>query len=227
MRVKIVYFAYLVPDKWRPIVEEQLDALTQCGLYTRADEIQMSCCFDHMKDYQELCDLLEQQWPKVKIGQISDTNQYEYLGILNVYLMAHQVEAVDANDTVILYFHSKGMTSNLPKIRRSLFQHTIQNYQEYLDAFETDPNLDIAGYLPHPDGFIYFNFFWIRADYVRNWTSLPVPSQDRFIWEVWFGHEYSQKTTKIETWSPLLGKQQIDKSADEAMWVTIFEMIHD
>jgi hypothetical protein len=220
---KIVYFAYLVPDKWRPIIEEQLTALVNCGLYDRADEIQMSIIFDNMVDYQELCYILDTSWPKVKIQYVTDKNSYEYLGILNVHTLAHE----STPDTVILYFHSKGMTSNLPKIRHSLFQYTIQNYQEYLDTFEQDRTLDIAGYLPHPDGFVYFNFFWIRSGYIQNWCPEPKESRNRFIWEVWFGQEYSTKPTKINTWSPLLGYDQIDKTMDSAIWQTIFAEIHD
>lgn len=39
MKLKVVYFAYLLKDKWETIVIEQLTSLVQCGLYNEAEYI--------------------------------------------------------------------------------------------------------------------------------------------------------------------------------------------
>lgn len=221
--VKIVYFAYLMPNQWRPIVEEQLTSLSNLPLYEMAKNIQMSLIYDQESDYHELCHLLKEKWPKITIGQLHHTNTFEFPGILNLYTI--DATGSDDEDTVLLYFHSKGMTSNLPNIRKNLFDITIKNYQEYLNAFENDSELDIAGYCPHVNGFIYFNFFWIRSSYIRKWCPLPVPNEDRFIWEVWFGKDYSTKKTQIQTWSPVLGYHQVDNKWDNT-WQTLFGYIN-
>lgn len=230
MKIRISYFAYLLPGKWRPIIEEQLTALSQTSLYDIAEKIEICVNYDDEQDYQELCDLLKEKWEKIRVSYIINTtrnkNTYEYIGFANTYVLALSTDA--PNDTIILYFHSKGMTSNLPKIRRNLFEYTIQNYQEYLDAFEKDPELDISGYLPHKNGFVYFNFFWVRASYIINWTEMPSKydkSDDRFIWEIFYGNDYSYKSI-VKTWSPLLGYDQIDNKEDET-WREIFKAIHD
>lgn len=229
MRICIVYHVYLVPNKWRPIVEEQLSQLAKLPLYDLADKIQMTVIIDQEKDYYELKGLLEEKWPKVVIAQISTLNTYEFSGIRQLYIVSDNKEDAKSDDTILLYFHSKGMTSNEHNTRKNLFDITIKNYQEYLDAFEQDPTLDIAGYAPHVNGFIYFNFFWIRAKYIHTWCPWSERSStDRFIWEVWFGSDYSTKTKKtgqpIRTWSPVLGHDQISNKHDE-LWQSIFDYI--
>jgi hypothetical protein len=213
-----------VPNKWRPIIEEQLSQLSQLPLYDFAETIQMTVIADRESDYHELQDLLKEKWPKVSIGYITGQNTYEYPGIAQLYLAT----GTDPDDTLLLYFHSKGMTSNEHNTRKNLFDITIANYQEYLDAFEQDPELDIAGYAPHVNGFIYFNFFWIRAKYIQKWCPFPKPNPDRFIWEIWFGSDYSTKIKltgqPIRTWSPVLGYDQISNKYD-SLWQSIFGYI--
>ena len=41
-KIKVVYFVYLAPNEWEPIVVEQLNSLKECGLYDFADEIHIS-----------------------------------------------------------------------------------------------------------------------------------------------------------------------------------------
>jgi hypothetical protein len=227
MIIKIVYFAYLVPNRWQSIVEEQLNQLAELPLYQIAKDIQMSIIYEKEKDYHDLCKLLKEKWPKVVLGQVHHENTFEYPGILNLYT----IDATGKNDenTILLYFHSKGMTSNLPNIRKNLFEITIANYQEYLNAFENDSNIDIAGYAPHVNGFIYFNFFWIRSSYIHKWCPLPIPNKDRFIWEIWFGEDYSNKKKQTQqsvcTWSPVLGYDKLENKSDET-WKMIFNYIN-
>lgn len=222
MNIKIVYFACLIPCIWQLIVEEQLDALIELPLYKMIKEMYISVIIFDKNDYQELLNVISKKdvLNKIKLGVISYENTFEYPGIKTLY----DISDYDDN-TIILYFHSKGMTSKLPIIRKKLFDYTILNYQEYIDEFSKDKELDIAGFIPDQSGFIYFNFFWVRSNYIRSWCPYPKPDTNRFIWEVWTGKEYSTIPRKIKTWSPILNHDQIIEKNGEP-WCSLFDLLN-
>ena len=53
MKIKIVYFAYLIPDIWENIVIEQLNALKNLKLYDLASKIYISVITNYNKLYIE------------------------------------------------------------------------------------------------------------------------------------------------------------------------------
>ena len=95
------------------------------------------------------------------------------------------------------------MTSNQHETRQYLFKYTIENQSDYINEFKYNKNLEVAGTIPHDNGFIFFNFFWVRSSYVRNHCTRPEISDNRYIWEVWIGNEFSRKQ-KIITYSPII-----------------------
>jgi len=198
MKVKIVYFAYLVPNVWQNIVIEQLDALKQLELYSEAVNIYISVIADDI-ELEKLKTLISSEYTKLEIINHYYENVFEYPGIKTVYDISNENE----DDTVILYFHSKGMTSHADMHRQNLFKMTITPYRKIINEFEKNENLDVASFLPHPNGFAYFNFFWTRSSYVRKWLVEPTITENRYIWEVWLGIPYSKKE-KVVTYSPFL-----------------------
>jgi hypothetical protein len=202
MKIKIVYFAYLIPNKWEVIVNEQLSSLKKLSLYDEAINIYMTVISDN-NELQKLIILLNNEYPKVEIKNIYQDNIYEFAGMQTIYQVAE-----DDDDIIFLYFHSKGMTSNQHETRQYLFKYSINNYQQYINEFQNNKHLDVAGMIPHINGFIFFNFFWIRSSYVRNYCSKPIISDNRYIWEVWIGNEFSRKK-EIITWSPIIKYDRI------------------
>ena len=207
MKVKIVYFAYLIPDKWENIIKEQLDSLKKLKLYNDAINIYMSIISDD-EELVKLKILLKNNYDKVQIYNLYNDNYYEYPGIQTIYKIAE-----DDDDTLLLYFHSKGITSNQHETRQYLFKYTIENYNQYIYEFNKNKYLDVAGAIPHLNGFVYFNFFWARSSYIRNYCSKPEISENRYIWEVWVGSEFSRKK-EIVTYSPIIKYDQV-KNNDE------------
>jgi hypothetical protein len=197
MKIKIVYFAYLIPDKWLPIVEEQLDSLKSLELYNESSNIYMTVISDD-NQLTTLKELLANKYSKVEIKNVFQDNVYEYPGLKTIYQIAE-----DDDDTLLIYFHSKGMTSNQHETRQYLFKYTFENYKDYLKEFENNKHLEVAGAIPHENGFIFFNFFWARSSYVRNYCEKPIVSDNRYIWEVWIGSEFSRKK-EIITYSPII-----------------------
>ena len=198
IKIKIVYFAYLVPDAWFGIVTEQLDNLQNLKLYENASNIYISVIADDI-EFGKLKELIKSKYQKLEIINHYHENVYEYPGIKAIYDLA------DANDdnTILLYFHSKGMTSHAHHQRIILFNKTIKPYEEIITEFQNNKDLDISCILPHPAGFAYFNFFWVRSSYVKKYLCEPIITTDRFYWEVWLGNPFSTKE-KIITYSPIL-----------------------
>jgi hypothetical protein len=71
---------------------------------------------------------------------------------------------------------------------------------EALTEFNKNKSVDVVCAIPHINGFAYFNFFWVRSSYVRNYCARPEISDNRYIWEVWIGNEFSRKK-KIITYT--------------------------
>ena len=202
MKIKIVYFAYLIPNRWETIVKEQLNSLYNTELYNDAVNIYISVISDDCQ-LIKLKELLKYNYSKVEIINVFTDNVYEYPGLKAIYQIAE-----DDDDTLLLYFHSKGMTSNQTETRQYLFKYTIGNYQSYINEFVDNKLLDTAGAIPHNNGFVFFNFFWARSSYVRNYCNKPIISDNRYIWEVWIGNEFSRKQ-KVITYSPIIKYDQV------------------
>ena len=89
------------------------------------------------------------------------------------------------------------MTSNQRKTRQYIFKHTIENYKERIREFIKNKDLDVVCAIPHINGFAFFNFFWVRSSYVRNYCSYPEITTDRYVWEEWIGTEFSRKKKSL------------------------------
>ena len=207
MKVIVVYFAYLLPKYWKPIVNEQLESFKNCGLYDECDEVYMSVISDDT-ELNELKNILETEYPKILLRNIYNSNVFEYPGIRTVYEMA--LNQTDDNDAIILYFHSKGMTSGISNerahyTRRLMFKHTIENYKQYIEEFSKNNDLDAGAPMPHTSGFSYFNFFWARAKYIKEYCTEPEVDECRYIWETWL----QGKKEKTITYSPIIEYDQL------------------
>ena len=99
------------------------------------------------------------------------------------------------------------MTSNEHNTRQAMFKYTIENYKEGINEFISNKDLDVVCAIPHINGFAWYNFFWVRSSYVRNYCSYPEITTDRFVWEIWIGTEFSRKK-KIITYSPIIKYDQ-------------------
>lgn len=207
MKIKIVYFAYLLTDHWKPIVQEQLESLKNIDLYEECESILMSIVVENGEDLIELQDMLDKNFQKIKLDNIFYTNVFEYPGFKTIC-----ETATNENDCVFLYFHTKGMTSNSDFIRNFLFKNTIENYKNYISEFEKNKDLDVAGVFTHAEGLVYYNFFWCRSSYVFNYWECPTVQDNRFIWELWIGNKYSRKKN-IVTFSPIYGYDKIIDSS--------------
>jgi len=209
-KIKIVYFAYLKPNEWEEIVLEQLWSLKKSPLYDISDSIYISlCCND-----TDLKRLKQHIWAKFKKIQIINhfyENTYEYPGFKAIW------DISQTDDSIILYFHTKGMTSEKKhkgtiEIREFITKNTILNYNTYINEFKKTNDLDIGCIFPSEFGFSWYNFFWINSSYVKNNLPEPKIAKNRYYWERYIGTEYSNKKD-VKCFSPFLGYNKLKNKA--------------
>ena len=205
MKIKIVYFAYLLQDKWEEIVLEQLEQLYSLNELYALSDIYMSVIdvSENASELEKLKYILLNRYPKIQLINIFYTNEYEYPGIKTVYELS-----TNNDDEYILYFHSKGVMSNSHDIRKALFEYTIANYRDAIAEFQQNKETDIVCLIPSGYGFAYFNFFWARSSYINKYCSKPENTQEylryeRYSWELWLGNHYSNKKC-INIYSPFI-----------------------
>jgi hypothetical protein len=196
-----VYFAYLdVRGKeWnssraKALVETQLREVKDIGLTAAVKEFHIVfTCKDHsilLQARKCIRNILPD--PKIHIHIITG-NPYEYPGILCVWNVAQRIPVSQRNNSVILYFHSKGM-SNGKKDRiktdenEMLTRYVIQPWREIVSRFQSDPFLNKAGFAAAEHGWIWYNFWWARASYVANCPE-PMLTNRRHYYEDWLGRE--------------------------------------
>ena len=211
LKINIVYFAYLHSNDWEKIVMEQLVSLKNTSLYELADNIYISLVCDDLK-LKRIKQLIWAKFKKIQIINRYDGNYFEYPGLEAVYNISEKDE-----ESIILYFHTKGMTSQSKHpgnelIRKKLFQYTIENCDLYVQKFNEVSDLDIGGVFISEFKFVWYNFFWIRSTYVKNHLPKPEFTKHRYYWERWIGNEYSLKP-EIKTFSPILGFDNLKNRA--------------
>jgi hypothetical protein len=223
MNIKIVYFTYLVPNKWQSIVEEQLNSLYKLTSLYNKSEIYMSVIdtSESQKELEKLRSILSKKYNKIQLINIFSTNVMEYPGIKTVYELSE-----DSDNEYILYFHSKGMVSNDHRSRQILFDYTIKNYETILNEMEKNIKIDISSLIPCVNGFAYYNFFWVRSSYIHKYCSRPKLSEcymkhDRYTWEMWLGNFYSNKKY-IKTYSPIFKYSQVYDARNAAYLMSLF-----
>jgi hypothetical protein len=116
-------------------------------------------------------------------------NAYEYPGIKKVWGLGRE----DA-DGLILYFHARGISRiKLGRFRRNrqltekgLFNKVIGEWRQNLLWLRHVPSIDKVGINCGGNGWLWFNFWWVRASYVRQLEE-PVKTDRRHYYEDWIG----------------------------------------
>jgi hypothetical protein len=205
MNIKIVYFTYLVPEKWESIVNEQLTQLKNLTFLYNMSTIFMSVTDDtpEKRELKKLQILLSKEYNKIQLINTFSENVYEYPGIKTVYEVSTNNE-----HEYILYFHSKGITHSICTQGQVMFDYTIKPYEAILNEMEKNLEIDISTAIPCINGFGYYNFWWARSSYINKYCSKPEITEtylkhNRFTWEMWLGNHYSKKHV-VKTYSHIL-----------------------
>lgn len=194
-----VYFAFLDVrgNDWdgsraKELVQTQLRELKEIGLAAAVKEFHVVfTCNDHsilLQAKKSVRDILPD--PKFHIHIITG-NPYEYPGILCAWNVAQRIPVSKRNTSVVLYFHSKGM-SNGRKDRikteenKMLTNYVLHPWREIVARFQSEPGLNKAGYAAAKHGWIWYNFWWARASYLAICPE-PILTDRRHYYEDWLG----------------------------------------
>jgi FkbM family methyltransferase len=191
----VVYYIFLPKDRnWKSIVEGQLNDL-------KLSKINYSSINIHIcSEYPELinsCKDFINNTIKATIYTSSE-NYYEYPGLKLLYELSQSNP-----ESILFYMHSKGMVfTNIDNTRSGveslIFRNTIIHHTKIMEIFN-DKNINKVGLFPTENGAFWFNFFFIRANYIK---KCPEINPDRFYYEHFIGNDnyfdcYSLITNKI------------------------------
>jgi hypothetical protein len=131
--------------------------LQKCGLYDDADiYISASSMGPKIGDLEQIT---AAEFPKAKLRNVFNKNLWEYPGLKTVHELGQE------EDSLILYHHSRGITRNQDGWGR-LAKQTIENYKEITEVFD-NTETDLVGVAPSLEGWIWFNFMWVRSSYLQ------------------------------------------------------------
>lgn len=188
--IHIVYFAYIKDIvQSKKIVFEQLKELKTTGILEYAT-LHLCLTFDNcfLQTYvNEILEIL--QGCNIKI-ELAFVNRFEYQGIKKVWDIAHQNP-----NSIILYFHSKGMMFRNPSGTRTfhervLFNTVVKSWTRVLKILENE-NINKVGHSCSRRGFCWFNFWWAKASYFLDMNE-PIITTDRYYYESYIGKKQDE-----------------------------------
>jgi FkbM family methyltransferase len=174
----VVYYIYINPERnWKIIVEGQIKDLIVSEILNDSRVYIHICCTQ--QGLINECKYFISKLFKQIIFSESYINQFEYPGLMLLHNLAKENP-----DEIMLYIHSKGMVfNNHPSIRSIAEQPTLRatlyNWKQTLSLFD-NKFINKVGVWPSEQGFIWLNFFFVRASYIE---LPPGIHTDRFEYE--------------------------------------------
>lgn len=183
----IVYFVYINPDKnWKDILQGQIKDLLATNILSTS-KMFIVMTGEHTQKAQEMLQDLLVSFASQVYYSHSTVNCFEYEGIKKL----HDLGTSFPHKT-FLYFHSKGMVFSKKPGRHPIEQfitpNTLKHWKHVLHIFDTMPHINKIGLCPSTGGWIWYNFFWIRGDFLKTYKP-PIITNDRYYYEEWLGDD--------------------------------------
>ncbi len=172
--IHLFYTLYAVNDYF-DIFKEQFHLLVESGLYKECSSFQIFAYFDDRDDKKEFKKYLHDVDIRNKcILNTSKEQHAEYNALNALYHFSR------FNECNILYFHSKGVTSErnilvnpyAVKSWRGLLNYfNIELWRQNIEIIESGTHLSGAHYIWHTNlhaNTYNGNFWWARSDYIKN-----------------------------------------------------------
>jgi len=193
--IYVVYFAHidLGDEPWEgsrasKLISEQLTETKDWGLAEKAKEFYVILTSPKQESLNVAEKTVNGIIQKAKVKTVLG-NPFEQPGLLRVWEIAREIPENERRDSVILYFHSKGMMNgDKNKVRTDANQNmtrvVIKPWKAVAERFKRDPIVNKAGFSSSPDGFIWHNFWWVRASYLMD-SPRPAIVKRRHYYEDW------------------------------------------
>ena len=109
---------------------------------------------------------------------------------------------VEGQDSLFLYFHTKGMVHHgrhtaRPAAESTIFDGIIVPWREVVNVFQSNHTVTRVGEFPSPAGWVWLNFWWARTSYIQTLTE-PIRTKRRHYYEDWLGRLYDETTNDNE-----------------------------
>ena len=185
--VYIVYFIYINPDKnWQVILEGQMNDLKDIKILqnNKLFVVISSSDENNTNEAKNIVNSILIDYNHNIEFTVEKENLYEYPGIKKVYDLA-----LKHKDKLFIYFHSKGMVfyeenKSRNEIEEKLTKNTLKDWQKTISIFKNNSNIHKLGLYPADKGFVWFNFWWARGEYI-NRLEEPIITEDRYYYEIW------------------------------------------
>lgn len=197
MRVWVMYNCFIYPKhpNWLSAFENRLMDLAHTGLPQRPLTTVNICVSSmHPADPWIIHTVFKSIQRFLPGAQIDVTleNRFEYPCLSLAWRLSRSLSALEANKTVILYYHAKGsvFSSNIPHVYHLLFRIVVQPWKLVLGLFDMHRDkVNKIGTAASTAGFFWFNFFWVRASYVQRLEAprLYTHVDRRHYYESWLG----------------------------------------
>ena len=191
--IYIVYFICINPEKnWGDFIQGQIGDMLRCKILDRAKLfVVISGKEAEIKQVEILISGMVQK--QVDYTHIF-TNEFEFPAIEKISQLAKEFP-----EKIYIYLHTKGMFFNHPHTWRSVMNRKLTmnlflDWDNTLSIFKRCPNIKKAGLFPSLGGWIWFNFWWARGEYLANCKPLE-KNDDRFSCELWLGDHGSKTWT--------------------------------
>lgn len=199
IKVNIVYFATLFCGLERiTIIKTQLQRLFKTNLLQTLPlsklYIVITIAAYSINIENEIFNIFPKEWRDDKVCIFFHfENSYEYEGIKKIYELGEKND----DDTLLLYFHSKGISKNDSNEYLHIFNSVIMEWKWNLFLFQHILNINKIGCICSDNGWIWYNFWWVRSSYIKK-LEIPVKTTRRHYYEDWLSRQlryYKHKKT--------------------------------
>lgn len=190
--IAIVYYVYINPDKdWKRIILGQIDDIKKTKILSVADlYIVVSNPFG-VENVEMFFGEISSIYKNIEFHR---ENRFEYWGISFIWRLAQESKRYK----YLIYFHTKGMTHNENArviTEEILTYYTFHDWKFFVKVLEKNSKINKIGLFPAwkindqceilRGGWIWYNFWWARADYVKILEQPKIDPKHRYYYEEW------------------------------------------
>ncbi|WP_298606976.1 hypothetical protein [uncultured Thiothrix sp.] len=203
----IIYYVYINPNKdWRQLVLSQLRDINSTGVLSVAD---LYIVVSNPSGVENIEAFFTKIKPRYKKIEYYSENKFEYWGVNFVWSLAQAHKKYK----YFVYLHTKGMTHSEPgriKVEEILTRSIFKDWQLCIKLFQEKDKINKIGLFPARKlkklknqeeivrgGWIWYNFWWARASYIRKLEQPKIDPKHRFYYEEWLSYTTPDNADKL------------------------------
>lgn len=203
-QIAIVYYVYINPDKnWKRLVLDQIKDVKSTKVLEVADLYIVVSNPTHAKDVESFFSEIKHFYKEIKFYT---ENKFEYWGMLLVWRIAQECK----HYKYLVYFHTKGMTHperKRVKVEELLTLTLFNQWTSLIEIFQKNNQINKMGLFPAckvnaqreilRGGWIWYNFWWARAEYIRTLEQPKSHPKHRYYYEEWLSYLKTDSKAKF------------------------------